>query len=403
MKLLFLTFSPLSIPSGHLARLVQELKNLSEINEVSIVCMRKGIDTEKTKAIYPKVHFYSIDMQFEGWEIKNLKEVVANVLDLVQTIKPDLVIQQMEVWELLRELSRALKDKVAFVAGLHAMPFLAVPLQQSGDFEKDVEDYLQTDVEPYKKQYIQDHYQEAQEVFDSTAFLAQYKTVEFFIKTYFPKTKLYTLTPSLVASISDKKDNQEFDYDFVYMARMEKGKGVEYLSSILNLISQKLGRKIKIAIMGKCDDPFSKEVLNKLLEESKSSSAFEIEYTGWAGPEKKAEILSKGKVFLYPSHYDTLATVVHEAIAFGLPVIMWDVLFYRLNYSGSKAIHNAPMLDFDLYTDRAVEALNNRDVFSLEAKKFAMNFPTPKEIAKLDTELFKRISRDYGKTEPYNR
>ncbi|NWF65814.1 MAG: glycosyltransferase [Chloroflexi bacterium] len=394
MKLLYLTFSPLDNPSGHLARLVYELQPMSTLNKITIVCLRKGVDSGETKNKYPNISFLNIDTVFDGWEITNLREVMVKISNIVKDFSPDLTILQMEVWELLRELRIALKGLTVFAAGLHAMPFLVSPLKPSGDFEKDVIDYLSSGLEDYKRNYISRHYAEAKEVFYDTAIIAQYPTVEYLVKAYFPMAHVWTLTPSILAEAPPILTRKSLVYDFVYMARMERGKGVEYLDLILKKIAHLLGRKIKVAVMGKCDDNFSKQALAELLEKSKENIWYEMEFSGWADSEKKIEILSKSRVFLYPSHYDTLATVVHEALAVGLPCVLWDVLFSQLNYSSNRAVLRAPLLDFDSFAGLAIRAYNDYSSLGTAALKYVQNSKTPQEIAELDTKLYASIVAD---------
>jgi hypothetical protein len=47
MKLVFLTFAPLSSNAGHLFRLSNELQYLSNLSKVTILCLNKYPDDEK--------------------------------------------------------------------------------------------------------------------------------------------------------------------------------------------------------------------------------------------------------------------------------------------------------------------------------------------------------------------
>lgn len=389
---MFLTFAPLSSNAGHLARFSFELRSLSILNEISIICLGKDPDNNETKNIYKNISFTHLPIKFDGWRIVNLLEVANTISNIVEKIHPGIVILMTEVWDLMRELSKSLRGKVRFITVVHAMPFLAAPLQPSGNFESDVIAYCQSDIEKYKKDYIVEHYKEVYTVFNDVLIIANNKTVEFYLKTYFPDLKISVLPQTLIVQTQPNIITREsFAYDFVYMARMESGKGIEYLSDILNKISLILQRKINIAILGRTDDSLTKKSLEKLLEDSKKTNFIEVTYFGWADKNMKKDILTKSSVFLYPSHYDNFPTVLNEALSFGLPVITWDVPFYKLNYKDTPAVRPVPLFDFQSFAEEAVKANINRKQLSEKAIDFVNSFGSPEEIALLDTQIFTRV------------
>jgi glycosyltransferase involved in cell wall biosynthesis len=393
MKLTFLTFAPLNSASGHTARLLLELEYLSLINEVSIICLRKGEDNQETKNKYPKVSFFYIPLEFEGWEIKNIDDVVVKILDYVDKHCPDLVVMMMEVWDLMRELGKNLTGKVAFATVVHAMPFLVSPTHPSGDFEKDVIKYSASGIEEYRKNYIANHYKETEDVFKNVSIIANNKTVAFYLNTYFKEMNFWVMTPSITVKTARRiMIAKSPTYDFIYMARMESGKGVEYLPDILKRISLLMNRKVTVAILGRADDTASKNALNELLIAPLKNKYFTIKYFGWADENLKKQVLTVSGVFLYPSYYDNYPTVINEALAFGLPSITWNVPFARLNYPNTKAVKCTPLFDFQKFAENAVDALNNRNQLSKHAFEFVDSFNSPSTIAQLDTDMFKQIS-----------
>ncbi|HEX6977098.1 MAG TPA: glycosyltransferase family 4 protein [Patescibacteria group bacterium] len=393
MRLMFLTFSTLSSNAGHLARLSRELKYLSQLNEISIVCLGKNPDDENTKKNYENITFFHYPVEFNGWEVKDQSKVVENINSFITQFKPDAVILQMEIWDLMRELGKNLKGKVPFATVVHAMPFLVSPTNPSGDFKKDVEKYANSGISTYRKDYLLNHYQEVEEVFKNVRIIANNKTVAFYFNTYFKNLPILVLPASSVVE-ADKsyKISSNLKYDFAYMARMEKGKGVEYLEDILKRISIKIGRKVKIVILGRADDSFSKQALAKLV--SNKSKHFEADYEGWADDSTKNSILPSCGVFLYPSHYDNYPTVVNEALALGLPVITWSVPFSKLNYSATNAVKKVKLLNFQKFANLAVESLKERNILSTQALNFIKSFKSVKEVSRLDTKLFENLSKN---------
>lgn len=203
------------------------------------------------------------------------------------------------------------------------MPFLGTPMCPSGDFEKDVIAYLNSGIEKYRKDYIEDHYKEIIGVLKRVNIIASNKTVAYYLSTYFEDIKFHTFNdPISIKSYKRDANTIETKYDFAYMARMEKGKGAEYLEEILKQISLILKRTITVAILGRPDDIISSRAIDKLLAESNKNKYFKAIYFGWANKRMKEFVLSKTGVFLYPSHYDTYAIVLSEALSFGLPSIV---------------------------------------------------------------------------------
>ncbi len=392
MKLMFLTLAPLSSNAGHLARLSTELYYLAELNEINIVCLGNNPDNEETKSKYKNISFFHSPVNFNGWKIVNLPETIKNINGLVKKIHPDLVILQMEVWDLTRELGSDLKGRVAFAVITHAMPFLTAPINPSGNFEQDVIEYVNTRIEKYRKDYIINHYKEIYSVFKNISIIANNRTVAFYLKTYFKDLRFWTLAPSIATKINKNIIVAENPtYDFVYMARMEAGKGIEYLSEILKRISLILKRSVNMAILGKTDDTLSKNALNQLLIESKQNKYFNISYFGWADEICKRQVLSTSGIFLYPSHYDNYPTVLNEALTFGLPCITWDVPFSKLNYSATKAVKRISLLDFQRFAESVTESLLNKNTLVKHALDFVNSFDSPAKIAQSDTDIFKEI------------
>jgi len=392
MKLVFLTFAPLTSNAGHLFRLSKELSYLSNLSKVTIMCLNKYPDDQQTKKKYKNVSFYHIPIQFNGWEIVNLSEKIKIIIHLIERINPDLVILQMEVWDFAREISKLFYKRIPFAVVLHAMPFLGTPVNPSGDFNRDVLEYIMTGIEEYRYEYIIKHYKEIKDVLRRLNVIASNKTVAYYLRLYFKNLEFYQFGSmiSIKRKIIPKYKEKPY-YDFAYMARMEKGKGIEYLDEILKMVSLLLSRQVRLAIMGRPDDVFSKKYLDQLLNNCERDKYFKVDYHGWADEKTKISILSNSGVFLYPSYYDTFSISLYEALSFGLPAIVWDVPFTRFNYSSTKAVIRVPFLNFEEFTKSAIEVFQNRDFLINEALNFINSFKFPDKIAKLDLEIYKKM------------
>ena len=392
MKIIFLTFGPISKRPGHLARIISVLKEMSHDNEITVVCLGSEADNEKTMNYYSKVKFLHLPIQFKGWEIDNLDASVRRITNIVKNNKPEIVIMLMEVWDLIEQLNIKLKGISKFAVLVHAMPFLTSPLQPSKNFKVDVEKQLQDGIENFKATYINKHYKQARKILRKTNIITCNKTISFYLKNYFPELIISEIQAEvrLENRFNSQQSTRNKIFDFLYMARAEKGKGVEYLHTILTETSYLLKRKVSIALGVRTDDTFSKKTLENL-KRRECEGNYEIKFCSWMNEEVKNNIISKCSVFLYPSHYDNFPGVVTEALAFGLPVVAWKTLWSTLNYTTLEFVKMAKLFDYNEFSKYATELLINRNKYSRQVIDYINTLPDPKMIAELDLHVYQSI------------
>lgn len=387
-RLFFIHLGKLSSNSGHTARLRYELKDISKMADVSILSLASEFDQSFLNK-YPNVHFYVLPIKFNGWRVVNLGYIVGQIDEIISFCKPDIVILCVEIWDLILELHKKISGKVVFSAICHAMPFLGSPFNPTKSFESDVRKFANKQPLKYRKNYIIKHYREFPKVINSGLLIANNATVAFYFKHYSPKSFFWRQAPHVTVDPLKTSKTLNIDYDFCYMARMEKGKGVEYLQDLFNKISIRLGRKIRVAIMGRADDKYSQEELRRLLENK--SESFSIRFFGWADDKTKAEMLSKSGCFIYPSIYDNFPTVVNEALAHGLPVAVWNTLFYKINYSGVKSVSAATIFNIEHLASVAVNLLKRRSYMGHYSIEYIKKNGGSRLVATDDLLLFEEI------------
>ena len=391
MKLLLLTTAPLSADTGPQARLQYELAALSDLASVTIVCLGRSADDEQTRARYPKVDFKHFPIIYRGWEVVNLREIADFIEVEAARGHYAMVILLMEIWDLMRELSGRLESKVPFATTIHAMPFLGSPLEPSGDFARDVKCYADSGLDEYRREYILAHFEETEAVFKKTLILANNNTVAHYFSCYFQALPFWTLGQSVYGTASPPVYNPHPVFDFAYIARIERGKGVEYLSAILEGAAQQLNRKVKLALAGRADDAFGREAIRDLLSRAAAGRCAEVCFYGWADRKMKQAILSDAGVFLYPSYYDNYPTVITEALAYGLPCIVWDVPYTRVNYLRTGALLKVPFPETGHFAETAVRARMQREALFSEAVAYVRQADSGQEIARKDVELFRTL------------
>ncbi len=391
-KLFFIHLGKLSSNSGHTARLRYELKDISKTADISILSLTNEPDQSFINK-NPNIHFYVLPIKFNGWKVVNLGHIVGQINEIISFCKPDIVILCVEIWDLILGLHKKISDKVVFCAICHAMPFLGSPLNPTKSFESDVRKFANKQTLKYRKNYITKHYREFPKIINSGLLIANNATVAFYFKNYFPRSSFWRQVPHVTVDPLKTSKTLDIEYDFCYMARMEKGKGVEYLQDLFSRISIKLGRKISVAIMGRADDKYSQEELRGLLESEGES--FSVRFFGWADDKTKAEVLSKSGCFIYPSTYDNFPTVVNEAMAHSLPVAMWDTLFYKVNYSDIKSVSVATPFNVEHLASVAVNLLQGKSTLRRHSIEYIKENGGSRSVAKDDLILFDEIIKRY--------
>ena len=278
-RLFFIHLGKISNNSGHTSRLRYELETLSKKADVSILSLTNEVDQISIDK-YQKVKFYNLPIKFHGWEVVNLNYLVGQIDEKINLCKPDIVILCMEIWDLIIGLQKRLINRVSFCVICHAVPFLGSPLNPTKSFESDIKKVLNEQIEEYRKNYISKHFIEFSKVIDSNLLIANNATVAYYFENYFPKSAFWKQIPHVTADPHQNYVISRVEYDFCYMARIEKGKGLEYLDKILVEISTNLGRKVRVAIMGKVDDEFSKHELRYLIENTNKFYSI-IFLVGW--------------------------------------------------------------------------------------------------------------------------
>jgi len=117
-----------------------------------------------------------------------------------------------------------------------------------------------------------------------------------------------------------KKFHQEETINFLFLARLEKEKGIMETIDIFEILKNR-GLKIKLTIAG--DGSYREEVLKRI---KKSPYFDDIEYVGYVKGEKKKEIFEKSHIYFFPTYYgEGMPTSVLEAMCFGCFVVTTDV------------------------------------------------------------------------------
>jgi len=173
------------------------------------------------------------------------------------------------------------------------------------------------------------------------------------------------------AAVDISKNNsdmvREYKYDICFMsARNPKGKGVLLLPEIVYRASKNLRKDIKVVIMGRFVHEDIREKFLKKIDKYGLRSSFTL--TGFVSEYEKFNLLRSSRIFVYPSIKDVFSISLAEALASGLPSVVFKVPFTEQFNSG--ALFRIKYKDLKSYSEKVADLLK-------------MSYEKPDEFKKL--------------------
>ncbi|MEM3696425.1 MAG: glycosyltransferase family 4 protein [Candidatus Bathyarchaeia archaeon] len=138
---------------------------------------------------------------------------------------------------------------------------------------------------------------------------------------------------SFIQAVAQKfKDDKKFDACF--LGSIIPRKGVIDLIKAWKIVNRKKPNA-RVIIIGGGKGPY----LGKVKELAKKMNLLKnIVFTGFVSEEEKYKLLAQSRVFVFPSYLEGNPLVLCEAMACGLPVVVYDLPYYKENY-GEKMIY----------------------------------------------------------------
>ncbi|MCM8783437.1 MAG: glycosyltransferase [Candidatus Omnitrophica bacterium] len=173
-------------------------------------------------------------------------------------------------------------------------------------------------------------------------------------------------------------------YDGCFVGRLHPQKGVLQLIDIWGKVCQKIP-KARLAIIGAgiLQDKLREKIISKCLQNS-------VELLGFKDGREKYEVFKISKVFVQPSLYETFGMATVEAMAWGLPVVGFDLESLRLYFT--KGMFKVPCFDLNKFSDKIIELLKDKNLYqntSEEARIYAKQFDFREAIRDLNEILLK--------------
>jgi len=130
------------------------------------------------------------------------------------------------------------------------------------------------------------------------------------------ETNMVDDNPILENNIVNNIKQKTFKKNLIilFLARIEKTKGIYEAIEAFNIVSQK-SHNITLFIAGSGTEL---ESVKKFVKEQK---IFHIKFLGYVSGKKKTEVFLNSDIYLFPSYHEGLPISVLEAMYYGLPVI----------------------------------------------------------------------------------
>ncbi len=217
-------------------------------------------------------------------------------------------------------------------------------------------------------------------------------TVSPIIKKYLEKlgfnaSKIYVVNngvDALAISRSEKYEDNERQYDGIFVARLAPSKGIHELADIWNDVVGKVP-DARLAVIGSGDES-TFQSLKKEFEEYNISK--NVDFLGYCKSDIVYSYLKSSKVFVFPSHEESWGIAVAEALACGVPAVTYDLDAYKFFFNGLTI--ESKIGDFkglaisivDLLTDT-----NKRDYLANVGRNYVLDNYTWEQISQKEWEL----------------
>jgi len=186
-------------------------------------------------------------------------------------------------------------------------------------------------------------------------------TIDSAMKFGFHRDKVYVTLNGLDLDLINKIPSQQKEYDSCWLGRVHPQKGIDDLIEIWKKVVKEIPNA-KLVIIGDVPDKYSEIIKKKGISKN-------IILKGFVFGKEKYELMKKSILFIYPSYYESFPITILEALACGLPILVYDLPVYRKVYG--NILITAPIGDKDMFAKEIINLLNNtseREKISKKAK-----------------------------------
>lgn len=145
-------------------------------------------------------------------------------------------------------------------------------------------------------------------------------------------------------------------YDAVFLSRLNEQKG---LINLIEVWSQIVIRRpeAQLLIIGDGEVSFLANIKSRIYSAGIEAN---MVFAGIKFDEDKIKLLKASRVFLFPSHFESHAIVIDEAIACNLPIVAWNLPVYENRVHNAVYFARVPFGDIKAMTNTVLEVLDGK-------------------------------------------
>lgn len=400
MKVLLVSNYRIEEGRGPLFRLLKMLPYLIKYCEVELYSF--GPYDEQIKQEIKKCNLKNYEYEYisDGWFVLNNNEIAQNIKLISEKNNIDLVVLTWEIWDIAISLYKQLKGtNIKFLVTMHSIPF-ATALIKTRNYTLDcLYKFISEKNYMIKKYMLLKNYQ-AYIYMKKFNILTMTKTVEYKLKKYFKNLFLNVSYPGYAINVPKSKNNTEYKYDYVFMAKFEYGKGIyEFIKIVKESI--KYNSNLKFAMVGSFTFEHEKNKFDKLVKKYKLNN--NIIHLGWLEDAEKYKVIQQSKLFLYPSFIgDTFSQSLLEALACGKKVICYDVPFSKDNFNLDTVIR-IKVFDNKTFAKIAYEELQSHNYYFVKSINFVKdNYSSWDKVALAEFRCYQNVIKNHIYVETTN-
>ncbi len=175
---------------------------------------------------------------------------------------------------------------------------------------------------------------------------------EALLDLHFSPEKIFLSSNGLTLESYSLQKPPEKRFDLCMVGRFAPSKGHRDLLSIYHYMKH----RPTLVLVGGGDTTYIDSFLNAVEQEGLSDV---IHYLGQVPEKEKIELLFSSKIFVLPSHEEGWGIVIAEAMAAGLPIVVWNLPIYAFVFEDK--IIKVPENDYEAFA-RAIDDLLDDEV-----------------------------------------
>lgn len=164
------------------------------------------------------------------------------------------------------------------------------------------------------------------------------------------------------------------DIDVIFFGRLIPGKGIFEFLHVVRRMRSLMGKDVVAVMAGHPERiRYVKELRRRAVN---MGLKIDIMPGGVGGRMELMDLVSRSKVFVYPTKLDSVGMVVLEALSCGVPVVTHDIPATRFNFR-TRSVIRVPVRDVDSMASAAVHLLINdeeRELLGRLGRRFAAKF-----------------------------